>query len=69
MPIQVKYAAASAQISGEERRVGHSASPVMATAARYHTSWIGQTAALARPNVAKNVFSGEAGHGWTARMP
>jgi hypothetical protein len=47
MPIQAKYVAASAQISCEERRAGHNASPVMATAARYQTICSGEAAALA----------------------
>jgi hypothetical protein len=54
IPIHAKYAVAKAQINGAARRTGHSASPTMATAARYHTICIGQAAVLARPNTARN---------------
>ena len=35
IPIHAKYAAAKAQMNRDARRTGHSASPTMATAARY----------------------------------
>jgi len=55
IPIQAKYAAASAQISGEvHRRASHAASPTIATAAAYHAICIGQAVVSARPNAARN---------------
>jgi len=69
IPIHAKYAAARTQISCDDRRVGQSASPTIATAARYQTICIGQAAALARPNEARNSLSGVCGYGWTGRVP